>query len=55
MRLWPGRPATLFGRIADDLAALSAQTWVELPPETRRDFEDELARNGGTPVKISGV
>lgn len=34
-------------RSADDLAALlvlSAQTWVELPPETRRDFELELAR-----------
>ncbi len=33
-------------RSADDLAALlvlSAQTWVELPPETRRDFELELA------------
>lgn len=33
---------------ADDLAALmvlSAQTWVELPPETRRDFEDELAKS----------
>jgi two-component system osmolarity sensor histidine kinase EnvZ len=34
-------------RSADDLAALlvlSAQTWVELPPETRQDFELELAR-----------
>jgi two-component system osmolarity sensor histidine kinase EnvZ len=34
-------------RSADDLAALmvlSAQTWVELPPETRPDFELELAR-----------
>ncbi len=34
-------------RSADDLAALivlSAKTWVELPPETRRDFEMELAR-----------
>jgi two-component system osmolarity sensor histidine kinase EnvZ len=33
-------------RSADDLAALlvlSAQTWVELPPETRQDFELELA------------
>jgi len=33
-------------RSADDLAALlvlSAQTWVELPPETRPDFELELA------------
>jgi two-component system osmolarity sensor histidine kinase EnvZ len=33
-------------RSADDLAALlvlSAQTWVELPPETRKDFELELA------------
>lgn len=35
-------------RSADDLAALmvlSAQTWVELPPETRPDFVGELARN----------
>lgn len=34
-------------RSADDLAALlvlSAQTWVELPPGTRKDFELELAR-----------
>lgn len=34
-------------RSADDLAALlvlSAQTWVELPPETREDFEYELAQ-----------
>lgn len=32
-------------RSADDLSALlvlSAQTWVELPPETRKDFELEL-------------
>ena len=32
-------------RSADDLAALlvlAAQTWVELPPETRPDFETEL-------------
>ena len=32
-------------RSADDLAALlvlSAQTWTELPPETRPDFENEL-------------
>jgi len=34
-------------RSADDLASLlvlSAQTWVELPPETRQDFELELFR-----------
>lgn len=34
-------------RSADDLSALlvlSAQTWVELPPETRKDFELELIR-----------
>lgn len=33
-------------RSADDLAAkimLSAQTWVELPPETRADYEIELS------------
>ena len=32
-------------RSADDLAALvvlSAQTWTELPPDTRPDFETEL-------------
>lgn len=35
-------------RAADDLAALmvlSAQTWVELPPQTRADFEWELNHN----------
>ncbi len=35
-------------RAADDLAALmvlSAQTWVELPPQTRTDFEWELNHN----------
>jgi two-component system osmolarity sensor histidine kinase EnvZ len=35
-------------RAADDLAALmvlSAQTWVELPPETRADFVAELKQN----------
>lgn len=34
-------------RSADDLAALmvlSAQTWMELPPQTRADFELELAK-----------
>lgn len=34
-------------RSADDLASLivlSAQTWVELPPQTREDFEIELAQ-----------
>lgn len=37
-------------RSADDLAGLivlSAQTWVELPPETRAPFERELARRHG--------
>jgi len=35
-------------RSADDMAALmvlSAQTWVELPPEARKDFADSLAKN----------
>lgn len=35
-------------RAADDLAGLmvlSARTWVELPPETRPAFEDELVRS----------
>jgi len=37
-------------RSADDLAALlvlSAQTWTELPPETRPDFEAELITKHG--------
>lgn len=37
-------------RSADDLAGLivlSAQTWVELPPQTRAAFEKELARRHG--------
>ncbi|MBT9566762.1 MAG: HAMP domain-containing protein [Thiobacillus sp.] len=37
-------------RSADDLAGLivlSAQTWVELPPQTRAAFEQELARQHG--------
>jgi len=37
-------------RSADDLAGLvvlSAQTWVELPPQTRAAFETELARRHG--------
>lgn len=37
-------------RSADDLAALmmvSAQTWAELPPQTRPDFELELELNHG--------
>lgn len=37
-------------RSADDLAGLivlSAQTWVELPPQTRAAFEAELARRHG--------
>lgn len=37
-------------RSADDLAGLivlSAQTWVELPPQTRAAFEQELARRHG--------
>lgn len=41
--MWP-----LAERSADDLAALltlSAQTWVELPPATRADFEEELFLN----------
>jgi two-component system osmolarity sensor histidine kinase EnvZ len=53
-------------RSADDLAGLivlSAQTWVELPPEVRPAFERELARRHGlrlqaasgvTPVEAAG-
>ena len=46
--LWP-----LAERSADDLAAmmmLSAQTWAELPPETRPAFEAELLREHGLAV-----
>ncbi|MHB8914382.1 MAG: ATP-binding protein [Thiobacillus sp.] len=48
-------------RSADDLAGLivlSAQTWVELPPQTRAAFEHELARRHGlrlTTVNIGEV
>ena len=46
-------------RSADDLAGLivlSAQTWVELPPQTRAAFESELARRHGlrlTPAAVA--
>lgn len=42
-------------RAADDLAALmvlSAQTWTELPPDTRHDFERELAERHGIVLQI---
>jgi two-component system osmolarity sensor histidine kinase EnvZ len=42
-------------RAADDLAALmvlSAQTWAELPPATRPDFERELAERHGLVLEI---
>jgi two-component system osmolarity sensor histidine kinase EnvZ len=45
-------------RSADDLAGLivlSAQTWVELPPETRAAFERELARRHGLRLTTSDV
>ena len=45
-----GRQAT------DDLAALivlSAQTWVELPPETRHDFERELIEHHGLIIQAA--
>lgn len=45
-------------RSADDLAGLivlSAQTWVELPPETRAAFEQELARRHGLRLTIVNV
>jgi two-component system osmolarity sensor histidine kinase EnvZ len=41
---------------AEDAAALmvlSAQTWAELPPDTRADFEDELLLSHGIKLKIS--
>lgn len=43
--LWP-----LADRAAQDKAAfivLAAQTWLELPPDTRSDFEQELQKNHG--------
>jgi two-component system osmolarity sensor histidine kinase EnvZ len=45
-------------RSADDLAGLivlSAQTWVELPPETRAAFERELARRHGLRLTAADV
>ncbi len=45
-------------RSADDLAGLivlSAQTWVELPPETRAAFERELARRHGLRLTTAGA
>jgi two-component system osmolarity sensor histidine kinase EnvZ len=45
-------------RSADDLAGLivlSAQTWVELPPQTRAAFERELARRHGLRLTPSAV
>ncbi|MCD6705522.1 MAG: ATP-binding protein [Thiobacillus sp.] len=45
-------------RSADDLAGLvvlSAQTWVELPPETRPAFERELARRHGLRLTTADV
>jgi two-component system osmolarity sensor histidine kinase EnvZ len=53
--LWQqvGRPLAV--QSADDLAGrlvLAAQTWVELPPETRADFEDELASRHGIHIRM---
>jgi len=45
-------------RAADDLAGfmvLAAQTWVELPPETRFDFEYELAAHHDLRIEQVGV
>lgn len=45
-------------RSADDLAGLivlSAQTWVELPPQTRGAFESELARRHGLRLTTADV
>jgi two-component system osmolarity sensor histidine kinase EnvZ len=45
-------------RSADDLAGLivlSAQTWVELPPQTRPAFESELARRHGLRLTSADV
>ena len=44
-------------RSADDLAALlvlASQTWVELPPETRPDFETELLTAHGIKLARAG-
>jgi len=48
--IWREVVQPLTVRAADDLAArmvLSAQTWSELPPETRTDFEIELSLRHG--------
>ncbi len=42
---------------AEDAAALlvlSAQTWAELPPDTRADFEYELKTNHGITLELAG-
>ncbi len=48
--VWRAVIEPLTARAADDLAArmvLSAQTWSELPPDTRTDFEIELSLRHG--------
>lgn len=43
---------------AEDLSGLmvlSAQTWVELPPDTRKDFEEELLYNHDLKIKSEGL
>lgn len=51
---WVVEPLTR--RAADDLAAkilLAAQTWVELPPETRADYESELSFRHGLELGLA--
>ncbi len=49
--------APMAERSADDLAALivlSAQTWAELPPDTRPAFEEELATHHHLRIGLAG-
>ncbi len=48
-----GPMAKLAAEDAAALLVLSAQTWAELPPETRRDFEYELETNHGITLMVA--
>jgi two-component system osmolarity sensor histidine kinase EnvZ len=53
---WTQVVEPLTRRAADDLAAkilLAAQTWVELPPETRADYESELSFRHGLELGLA--
>lgn len=54
--VWVGVIRPLLERSADDQAArivLAAQTWVELPPQTRTDYEMELSFRHGLELGVA--